>query len=67
MMVTSFPLDEVVQNRDATGRITKWALELMGQGNSYVPWTTIKSQALADFKEEWTEIQMPPTIVDQEY
>ena len=43
MMVTSFPLDEVVQNRDATGRITKWALELMGQGISYVPRTAIKS------------------------
>ena len=36
-IVTSFPLVEVVQNRDAIGRITKWALELMGQGNSYAP------------------------------
>ena len=41
-VVTSFPLGEVVQNQDATGRITKWALELMGQGISYAPWTTIK-------------------------
>ena len=37
MVVTSFPLGEVIQNRDATGRITKWALELMGQGISYAP------------------------------
>ena len=29
-VVKSFPLGEVVQNRDATGRIVKWALELMG-------------------------------------
>jgi hypothetical protein len=49
------------------GRITKWALKLMGQGNSYVPWTAIKSQALANFKVEWTEIQMPPMVIDQEY
>ena len=35
MVVTSFPLDEVVQNQDATGRIAKWALELMGQGILY--------------------------------
>ena len=30
MVVTSFPLGEVVQTQDATGRIAKWALELMG-------------------------------------
>ena len=30
MVVTSFPLGEVAQNWDATGRIIKWALELMG-------------------------------------
>ena len=42
-VVTSFPLGEVVQNRDATGRIAKWALELMGQGISYAPRMAIKS------------------------
>ena len=30
MVVTSFPLSEDVQNQDATRRITKWALELIG-------------------------------------
>ena len=35
MVVMSFPLGEVVQNQDATGRIAKWALELMGQGIAY--------------------------------
>ena len=63
----SFPLSEVIQNRDATGRITKWALELMGQGISYAPRMAIKSQVLADFVTEWTEIQMLPTVTDQEY
>ena len=52
MVMTSFPLGEVVQNQDATGRITKWALELMGQGISYAPRTAIKSQVLADFIAE---------------
>ena len=52
-VVTSFPLGEVIQNRDATGRIAKWALELMGQSISYAPWTAIKSQVLADFVVEW--------------
>ena len=34
MVVTSIPLGEVVQNQDATKRIMKWALELMGHGIS---------------------------------
>ena len=67
MVVMSFPLGEVIQNQDATGRITKWALELMGQGISYAPRMTIKSQVLADFVVEWTEVQMPQAVVDQEY
>ena len=66
-VVMSFPLGDVIQNRNATGRITKWALELMGQGISYAPQTATKSQVLADFAAEWTEVQMPPTVVDQEY
>ena len=36
IVVTSFPLGEVIQNQDATGRIVKWVLELMGQGIAYV-------------------------------
>ena len=55
-VVTSFPLDEVIQNWDATGRIAKWALELIGQGISYAPQTAVKSQALVDFIAEWTEV-----------
>ena len=66
-IVTSFPLDEVIQNRDATGRITKSALELMGQGISYAPQTAMKPQVLADFIVEWTEVQMPSAVVDLEY
>ena len=45
----------------------KWALELMGQGISYASRTAIKSQVLANFVTEWTEFQMPPAVVDQEY
>ena len=39
----------------------------MSQGISYAPRIAIKSQVLADFVAEWTEIQMPPAVVDQEY
>jgi hypothetical protein len=42
-VVLSFPLGEVIQNHDATGRIAKWALELMGEGITYTPLTATKS------------------------
>ena len=45
----------------------KWALELMGQGISYAPQMAIKSQVLADFVAEWTKVQMPPAVINQEY
>jgi hypothetical protein len=51
-VVTSFGLRDVVENRLATGRITKWALELMGLDITYVPQTVIKSQTLVDFAAE---------------
>ena len=28
-VVTSYPLKEIINNRGATGRIAKWAMELM--------------------------------------
>jgi hypothetical protein len=41
--MSSFPLGEVIQSQDATGSITKWALELMGEGIMYTPQNSIKS------------------------
>ena len=66
-VMTSFSLSEVVHSQDATGRTAKWALELMDQGIMYASQMTIKSQLLADFIAEWTEVQTPPAVVDQEY
>jgi ribonuclease HI len=60
-------LGEVIHNREATGKIAKWAMELMGQDISYAPRTAIKSQVLADFVAEWTETQLPPAPVDLEF
>ena len=40
-VVTSFPVGEVVRNRDAVGRISKWAVELMGYDVKFVPRTVI--------------------------
>ena len=66
-VVTSFPLREVVRNRDAVGRISKLAVELMGYDVKFVPRTAIKSQALADFIAEWTEVQALTPEISHEY
>ena len=57
--VTSYPLGDIIRNRDAAGWISKWALKLMGHDIRYIPRTAIKSQALTDFVVEWTEVQLP--------
>jgi hypothetical protein len=50
-----FPLGEIIQCREASGRIAKWAVELMGETISFAPRKAIKSQALADFLVEWVD------------
>ena len=67
IVVTSYPLGDIIHNRDATRWISKWALELMGHNIRYVPRTAIKSQALVDFVAEWTEVQLPTRDVTHEY
>ena len=58
-MVTDFPLGDILHNKDATGRISKWAVELGALNIDFTPRKAIKSQALADFIAEWIEIQQP--------
>jgi ribonuclease HI len=65
-VVSKYVLREVIQNAEAEGRITRWALELMGQNITYAPRSAIKSQVLADFVAEWTEIQTPPASIEHE-
>jgi hypothetical protein len=65
-VVTSFGLREIIGNRLATGRIAKWALELMRLDVAHILQTAIKSQALANFVSEWTKNQQPPIQVSQE-
>ena len=50
---------DILHNRDATGRILKWAVELGALEINFKPRTAIKSQALVDFAAEWRENQIP--------
>ena len=58
-MVTEFPLEDILCNKEANGRIIKWAVELGTYSIKFKSRPTIKSQTLADFVAEWTEIQEP--------
>ena len=55
IVASSVPLPDIIQNREETGRIAKWAIELGAYHIKYKPQTAIKSQALADFINDWTE------------
>ena len=59
-VVSSFPLGEIVHNREVMGRIAKWSVELMGEILTYTPRKVVKSQVLVDFIAEWTGTQLPP-------
>ena len=66
-VVTSYPLGDIICNRNTAGQISKWALKLMGHDIRYIPRTTIKSQALTDFVAEWMEVQLPTLDITHEY
>jgi hypothetical protein len=57
LVVSNFPLADILHNWDATGRITKWAMELGALTLNFKPRTAIKSQALVNFMAEWQENQ----------
>jgi ribonuclease HI len=51
---SSQPLKDIMKNREATGRVGKWAAELNEFVIDYVHRSSIQSQALADFIADWT-------------
>jgi hypothetical protein len=57
---SSFPLGEIICNRDTNSHIVKWSVELGEFEIEFFPRQAIKSQILANFVSEWIEIQMPP-------
>src|SRR5512142_3231344 len=62
IVVTSYPLGQILHNREGTGRVVKWAIELSEFDLHFEPRHTIKSQALADFVAEWTPAPEPVSV-----
>jgi hypothetical protein len=57
-VVIDFPLADILYNREASGHIFKWAVELGALCIDFKARTAIKSQALVDFMAEWRENQV---------
>jgi hypothetical protein len=66
-VITDFPLVDILHNQDATGRISKWTVELGALSIDFKPRTAIKSQALVDFMAEWRENQVPTPVDKPEH
>jgi hypothetical protein len=54
-VLTNQPLNDIFGNRDSSGRISKWAMELSEHVVDFEKCNAINSQILADFMAEWTE------------
>ncbi|KAL0355526.1 UNVERIFIED_CONTAM: hypothetical protein Sradi_3999500 [Sesamum radiatum] len=61
---TNLLLKQTLGKPDTSKRLVKWAMELSEYNISYLPRTTIKAQALADFVFEMAEVSIDdsPTI-----
>jgi hypothetical protein len=59
IVVASTPVSSILNNPDATGRVSLWGIILGLCEITYQRKLAIKSQVLPDFIAEWTEAQMP--------
>ena len=67
MVVTEYPLGNILCNKEASGHIIKWAVELGTYTIDFKTRHMIKSQALADFIIEWTDMQTPVPVDHPEH
>jgi ribonuclease HI len=63
-VVTNRPLETILRNPNATGRVAECAVELQPFKISFETTKVIKSKALAEFTAEWTDpfIDEPPEV-----
>jgi hypothetical protein len=54
LVPTAYPLRDMFENKESTGRIGKWATELAEHVINFISRSAIKSQVLANFVADWT-------------
>ena len=54
-VLANYPLRQVLQKPDASGRLLKWVIELSQLEIEFQTWLAIKGQALADFITEFSD------------
>jgi hypothetical protein len=54
LVVTSYPLKDVLHNPNASGNIAKWEAELAEFQLDFLPRHAVKSQVLTDLVVDWT-------------
>jgi ribonuclease HI len=57
IVVNEAPLSNILNNPEATGRVSLWVIELSPLDITYEKRKAIKSQVLLDFTIEWLELQ----------
>jgi hypothetical protein len=55
-IISDRPLPHILQSKEATWRITQWAVEIGQYDIEFITRWAIKSQALIDFIAEWTDL-----------
>ncbi|XP_022159204.1 uncharacterized protein LOC111025623 [Momordica charantia] len=63
-VLTNFPLRQILQRPDISGRLVKWAVELSEYDIHYKPRTSMKGHAVADFIAELTPAKPQVCSID---
>ena len=66
-VICEAPISEIMGNKDASGRIAKWEIELAPYAPQYDRREAIKSQVVVDFFVDWAEVQYEPPPPDPNY
>jgi len=67
VVMTEYPLGDIIRNKDANRHLVKWAMELCPFSLEFASRTTIKCQPLVDFIVEWTDLSTPASQGPAEY
>ncbi|XP_012834007.1 PREDICTED: uncharacterized protein LOC105954870 [Erythranthe guttata] len=57
VVLTNYPLKQILRSPETSGRLAKWAIELSEYGVEFKPRPAIKAKVLADFLVEMTSVE----------